>query len=179
MGNLQEDKTKVTVNGDLQDSFKEACCACGLLQDDRDWLLYLHETTHFTMSYQLCCLFVIILVHCAPVDPDCLQETSKNNLCNDLNHYLIYALHNSESTQDQDYDYGLYLIAQDLRSHGKSLQDYPSMPRPHGNWVHQEGNQLINEQRAYDRQEQQAFVDRGLPTFNPQQSALYHCYRPI
>ena len=35
-------------------------------------------------------------------------------------------------------------------------------------------NQLINEQRAYDRQEQQVFVDRGLPILNFQQSALYH-----
>jgi hypothetical protein len=43
-----------------------------------------------------------------------------------------------------------------------------------GNWEYQEGNQLINEQRAHNRQEQQAFVDRGLPTLNPQQRALYH-----
>ena len=126
------------------------------------------------MGYQLRHLFVVILVHCAPVDPDRLWEASKNNLCDDLNHYLIYTLHIPEPTQDQVYDYGLHLIAQDLRRHGKNLQDYSSMPRPQGNWGHQEGNQLINEQRAYDRQEQQAFVDRGLPTLNPEQRALYH-----
>ena len=91
-----------------------------------------------------------------------------------MSHYLIHTLYIPEPTQNQVYDYGLHLIAQDLRRHGKNLQDYPSMPRPQGNWGHQEGNKLINEQRAYDRQEQQAFVDRGLLTLNSQQRALYH-----
>ena len=125
------------------------------------------------MGYQLRRLFVIILVHCSPVDPDHLWEASKDNLCDDLHHRLIHTLHIPEPTQDQVYDYGLHLIAQDLRKHGKRLQDYPSMPRPQINWDHQEGNQLINEQRAYNIQEQQAFVDQGLPTLNLQQRALY------
>ena len=89
-----------TVNGHLQDSFKEACRAHGLLQDDREWLLCLQKAAHFTMDYQLCRLFVVILVHCAPVDPDHLWEASKNNLCDDLNHYLIHTLHIPEPTQD-------------------------------------------------------------------------------
>ena len=106
------------------------------------------------------------------MDPDYLWEASKNNLCDDLQHHLIHTLHIPEPTQDQIHEYGLHLIGQALRRHGKSLQDYPSLPVPQGNWDHQEGNQLINEQRAYDRQEQQGFVDRGLPTLNAQQSAL-------
>ena len=58
-----------TVNGVLHDSFKEACCARGLLQDDREWLLCLQEAAHFAMGYQLRRLFVVILIHCGPVDP--------------------------------------------------------------------------------------------------------------
>ena len=95
------------------------------------------------MGYQLCRLFVVILIYCAPVDLDRLWEASKNNLCDNLNHYLIHTLHIPEPTQYQVYDYGLHLIAQDLRRYGKNLQDYPSMPRPQGNWGHQEGNQLM------------------------------------
>ena len=48
------------------------------------------------------------------------------------------------------------------------------MPRPQRNWGHQEENRLINEQLAYDRQEQQVYVDRKLPTLNADQNTLYH-----
>ncbi|KAF8546493.1 hypothetical protein OG21DRAFT_1375747, partial [Imleria badia] len=67
----------------------------------------------------------------------------------------------------------LHLISKDLRRHGKRLQDFPHMPLPEGNWGDQEGNQLINEQRQYNVQELQQFIQRGLPTLNPQQTALY------
>ena len=58
-----------TVNGHLYENFKEACRARGLLQDDREWLLCLEEAAHFKTGYQLRHLFIVILVHCAPVDP--------------------------------------------------------------------------------------------------------------
>ena len=133
-------------------SFKEACRARGLLQDDREWLLCLQEAAHFRMGHQLRQLFVVILVHCSPNDPDRLWDASKDNLCDDLRHYLIHTFHIPEPTQDQIYDYGLHLIAQHLRRHGKNLQDhYPSMPRPQGNWDNQQGNQLVIEQRMYNR----------------------------
>ena len=79
-----------------------------------------------------------------------------------------------ELIQEQIYGYGLHLIDQDLRRHDKCLQDFPSMPRPQLDWSHQKGNQLINEQLAYDIQEQQDHVERGLTTLNAQQSTLYH-----
>ena len=47
------------------------------------------------------------------------------------------------------------------------------MPLPEGNWGNQEGNQLINDQHQYNIQELQQFVQRGLPTLNSQQIALY------
>jgi hypothetical protein len=106
------------------------------------------------MGYQLCCLFIIILIHCAPVDPHWLWEASKEHLCDNLCHQLIRDHHILEPTQDRIHDYGLYLIDQELRRHGKHLENFPSMPRPQRNWGHQEGIRLINEQLAYDRQEQ-------------------------
>ena len=144
------------------------------MQDDREWLLCLQEAAHFSMGSQLRRLFIIIMVHCGPVDPHHLWEASRDHLCDDLRHHLINVLHIPEPTQEQIYDYGLHLIAQDLRRHGKRLQDFPYMPLPQENWGHQEGNQLINEQRQYNIQELQQFVQRGLPTLNPQQTILYN-----
>ena len=39
-----------TVNGHLYDSFKEACYAYDLLQDDREWLSCLQEAADFSMG---------------------------------------------------------------------------------------------------------------------------------
>ena len=162
------------MDGQLHESFKEACRARGLLQDDREWLLCLQEAAHFAMGYQLRCLFVVILIHCSPVDPHRLWDATKHHLCDDLQHHLIHTLHIPQPTQEQVYDYGLYLIDQELQQHGKSLQIFPTMPRPQHNWGVQQGNLLINEQLAYDVQEQQQIVDTGLPTLNVQQRDLYH-----
>ena len=54
-----------------------------------------------------------------------------------------------------------------------SIYNFPSMPRPQEIWGYQQGNQLIVEQLAYNRQEQQDYVDRGLPTLNSEQRRLY------
>jgi hypothetical protein len=48
------------------------------------------------------------------------------------------------------------------------------MPRSQRNWGHQEENRLINEQLAYDWQEQQVYVDRRLTTLNADQNTIYH-----
>ena len=61
------------------------------------------------------------------------------------------------------------------RSHDsqQSLYDFPTMPTPQNDWGQYRGNQLIFEQRNYNREQEQEYVDRGLPTVNPQQITLY------
>ena len=98
------------MDGQLHESFKEACRARGLLQDVREWLLCLQEAAHFAMGYQLHRLFVVILIHCSPVDPHRVWDATKHHLCDDLQHHLIHTLHIPQPTQEQVYDYGLYLI---------------------------------------------------------------------
>ncbi|KIK22849.1 hypothetical protein PISMIDRAFT_101652, partial [Pisolithus microcarpus 441] len=60
------------------------------------------------MGFQLRRLFVIILVHGAPVDPNLLWEASRDHLCDDLNCHLMRVLNIPEPTQEQIYDYGLH-----------------------------------------------------------------------
>ena len=110
-----------TVSGHLHENFKEACCANGLLQDDREWLLCLQESANFKTGYQLHHLFIVILIHCAPVDPHHLWEASKYHLCDDLAHQLTHTFYIIKSNEEQIYDYRLHLIDQELRKHNKSL----------------------------------------------------------
>ncbi|KIM54693.1 hypothetical protein SCLCIDRAFT_46607, partial [Scleroderma citrinum Foug A] len=53
-------------------------------------------------------LFVMILLHCNPVDPHHLWVDTKGHLCDDLQYQLIYHFHMPDPTEDQIYDYGLY-----------------------------------------------------------------------
>ncbi|KIJ05446.1 hypothetical protein PAXINDRAFT_30314, partial [Paxillus involutus ATCC 200175] len=57
---------------------------------------------------QLRSLFATILLHCNPVEPHHLWLETKENLCDDLRHYLIRRQGILEPTEEQIYDYGLY-----------------------------------------------------------------------
>ena len=50
-----------TVNGSEYSTFKGACVARGLLEDDREWILCLEEASVLKTGYQLRRLFSIIL----------------------------------------------------------------------------------------------------------------------
>ncbi|OJA08923.1 hypothetical protein AZE42_12999 [Rhizopogon vesiculosus] len=77
-----------------------------------------------------------------------------------------------EPTQEEVYDYGLYLIDGLLRKNSRTLGSYPLMPESQMavRWGIMEGNQLIAEQLRFHLDGNlQEFVDAGLPTLNKDQ----------
>ena len=137
------------------------------MQDDIEWHLCLEEAANFKMGYQLHHLFIVILVHYASMDPHHLWEAFKHHLYDDLAHQLTHTFHIIKSNEEQIYDFGLHLINQELKKHSKSLHDFPTMPTSQNDQGCYRGNQLIFEQRNYNREQEQEYVDRGLPTLNP------------
>ena len=124
-------------------------------------------------GHQLQSLFVMILLHCSPVDPHCLWVDTKHHLCDDLQYQLIHCLHMPDPTEDQVYDYGLYLINVGLQKSGKSLQDFADMPVPQIRWENRVGNQLIAEQCNYDLNALHQIVANGEGTLTNEQRAVY------
>ncbi|PKY61152.1 hypothetical protein RhiirA4_284947, partial [Rhizophagus irregularis] len=53
-------------------SFKEACIALGLLQNDEEWNQCLKEAGQIQSEAQLHSLFATILLFCKPVRPEIL-----------------------------------------------------------------------------------------------------------
>ena len=78
-----------------------------------------------------------------------------------------------DPTDDQVFDYGLYLINRPLCNGNKSLQDWPAMPLPQHNWTEVVGNRLIAEQHAYDNDEQTGLANQRIPTLNNGQRAAF------
>ena len=109
-----------TVNGALHGTFKQACIARGLLEDDQEWIQCLQEASAMQTGLQFRYLFTIIIRDCGPAQPELLWERFKEHICDDLQHTLrrrgIEA-----PTEQQAHDYGLYMITKILKLRGTSL----------------------------------------------------------
>jgi PIF1-like helicase/Helicase len=163
-----------TVNNVPYDTFKEACFALGLLEDDREWIQCLTEAGQMQIGYTLRMLFATIIFHCNPTSPGVLWNRFKHHICDDLLYKLTNLYPNRDFTQDEVYDYGLHLIDHVLRNWGTQLSVIPGMPQILGNWgVVAEGNRLINEQMNYNRDELGARATANTAQFNNAQREIY------
>jgi hypothetical protein len=163
-----------TVNNLPFDTFKEACFALGLLEDDYEWRKCLEEAGQMQTGYTLRMLFATIIFHCNPTSPGDLWIQFRHHICDDLLHKLTNLHPNRDFSQEEAYDYGLHLINQVLRNWGSELANIQGMPQILQNWgVAAEGNRLINEQLNYNREELAARVTANTAQFNNAQRAIY------
>ena len=163
-----------TVNGIQYNTFKEACNALGLLENDHEWRLCLMEAAEMQLGYTLRMLFATILFHCTPTSPTLLWNQFKLKICDDLLHKLTNLYPNRDFSQEEVHDYGLYLINHVLNTWGKQLADFPDMPQVIGDWgVLVGGNRLLNEQLDYNREELAEKVTANLALFNDAQRRVY------
>ncbi len=116
-----------TINNVECATFKEACIAMGLLENDNEWRQCLQEAAIMQSGAQLQSLFVTLLLFCQPAQPDELWEEFKENICDDLAHKL-HQCDVPNPTDAQLYDFGLHLINKLLQSHGRRLSEWTQMP---------------------------------------------------
>ncbi len=118
-----------TVNGQQCNSFKDACVALGILDDDTEREQCLQESVLRDMPVQVPSLFCIILVYCEPSDPAKLWIKFKESMSEDIAHTLQK---NDIKTfaVDQIENETLKLKETELHYMGKSLTDFKGMPQP-------------------------------------------------
>ena len=117
-----------TVDNVVHDTFKLACIARGLLEDDEEWIQCLKEAAVIKIGYQLRRLLSIILTQCSPLNPCALWNQFSTHICDDLAHKICTLFVIFKPTEAQVEDYGLHLLNQMLHESGKSLIDFPPMP---------------------------------------------------
>jgi PIF1-like helicase len=100
-----------------------------------------------------------------------LWDTFWQDICDDVKHHPVFHNRDTEPSEEEIQDYGLYLIDQILAQSGKMLQDWDCMPQVTGDWatILQNQNPFIVEQRDYDPQEQAELARQHKDTLNPDQ----------
>ena len=152
-------------------TFKEACIARGLLEDDSEWHQCLEEAKDMQTGGQLRRLFVTILCDCFPTNPRALWDDFKSYLCDDLARYIRNNSNIEEPTEEQVHDCGLYLIDKLLSVFGKGLRNWPTLLLPTTPWA-AILNPHIREQ-LYDPDAQRELAEVAIPKLNADQKKAF------
>ena len=109
-----------TYEGTVYETFREACLARGLLQDDEIWRNTLYEAVHQVSPYQIRKTFAFILVHGEANNPKELWNQFKDPMMEDFLHQNL-GQHQAEQA-------ALGKIDSILSQFGKSLIDFDLPP---------------------------------------------------
>jgi len=113
------------------DTFKEACMARGLLEDNHEWRICLEEVIAMQPGIACCQLLAVILLTDEVAEPHLLWDQFKAGLCDDVKHKLLhmnYYQADQEILEDNVYDYGLWDLNRILVGMRRSLADFLPMP---------------------------------------------------
>ncbi|GJZ12897.1 hypothetical protein Tco_0548127 [Tanacetum coccineum] len=107
------------VNKNVYATFKAACFAYGLLNDDKEWTHAISKASFWAMGPQLCDLFVTILLFCNVSRPLQLWEESWVAFSEDILHkkWKLYRYPNLQLTDEQLRNYCLMEIQELLNRH--------------------------------------------------------------
>ena len=162
-----------TVDGVQYDTFRDACCQRGLLDDDNDLRMMLEDAIHFWSGTSLRSLFLSILRESFPAQPLSLWNQYKPNLCDDLP-LTLKRLGFPTPSPDTVHDYGLYLLQTELDIDcNKKLSDL-GLFQPQTDWNTLLGNNLFCEHRSFDAGSELQRLLSKLPLLNTEQRLAFN-----
>jgi len=170
-----------TIDGFVHTSFKEACIALRLLEDDGEWVAMFTDAKEFMTGHALRHLFALALQHTTITNPLQIWQQFGNSFCDDLSNLLrtgrLIAPADGEAMEGElSYDYGLYHIQQLLNEYGKSLAEF-GLPEPVLDWRNMDGpgvrNTLVSEELSYEVDQQRELADRMMGQLNKEQVASF------
>ncbi|PWA60820.1 hypothetical protein CTI12_AA376480 [Artemisia annua] len=151
----------MTINKKLCATFKEACFAYGLLNDDKEWTHAITEIGGWAFGPKLRDTFVTILLFCDVSRPLKLREASWNTVSEDILHKKrkLFKYPNLQLTDDQLRNYCLMEVQDILNRHGRSLADFKDLPRPDPRLLNNMDNRLIREALDFDMKKRGGDLD--------------------
>ncbi|CAH9068975.1 unnamed protein product [Cuscuta epithymum] len=142
-----------TLNGVTYDTFRDACYALGLLDDDREFIDAFNEGSHFSTAFCLRILFVILLWTESMGRPEHVWQKCWSYMAEDIQYTRRRILQHPDLilSDDQLKRFALEEVERLLQSRGKSLRDYPPMPTVDLDSILSSNDRLIFEELRYDQ----------------------------
>ena len=171
-----------TVDGILCETFKGACIALRLLEDDGEWIAMFRDAQEFMTGSTFRHLFALALQHTTITHPLAIWEEPRESLCDDLAHLLvtgrvIVPVGGEGMGAGLAHDYGLYHLQDFLKEYGRSLAEFGL--RQHVlDWRQRENgvveNTRMGEELEYDLVQEQGLSDTMRQMLNEEQVACFN-----
>ncbi|CAH1426030.1 unnamed protein product [Lactuca virosa] len=140
------------INGIVHDSYKDACYALGLLDDDREYISSINETHHWATASFCRSLFVMLITSDSLSSPAHVFEETYQCLSDDVIHVREQEIgvRGLKLKEDAIFNLTLSYIEKSLLSCGLSLKQIPNMPFPDHRYIQESCNMLIQDELNYD-----------------------------
>ncbi|XP_028804724.1 uncharacterized protein LOC114759678 [Neltuma alba] len=165
-----------TVNDIIYPTFRAACYALGLLQDDQEYIDAIKEASFWATGHYLRRFFVSMLLCNCLSQPMSVWEKTKEYIYEDML-YVPRAQQQLTGLKFSDKDKeeaSLVAIEKLLQRNGKSLLDYPSMPKPTTEVVVDTRNRMIIQELSFDQEECHTQSQRLRNMLTDEQRHIYH-----
>ncbi|XP_019151940.1 PREDICTED: uncharacterized protein LOC109148659 [Ipomoea nil] len=139
-----------TVNGVEYLTFRDACYAHGLLDDDKEYIDAINEASYWSTAHSLRKLFVVLLTSSSIIRPENVWNQVWEHLSEDAQHYQRRVLKQQE---EEKKNFALFQLENLLGQQNKSLKDYPPMPTPSTDNSRLFQNRLLFEELSYDSEQ--------------------------
>ncbi|KAL6554020.1 hypothetical protein OROMI_019693 [Orobanche minor] len=163
------------VNGELKESYKEACYAMGLLDDDKEYIEGIIEASCWGTGNYLRRHFTTLLISNSMSMPEEVWKQTWRFMADDILHMKRKTLKRPDLqlTEDQLKNLALGEIEKLLAENSTSLINFPGMPIPNENVTSDTENLLILEEMSYNIEEMKAEHAKLYPKLTDEQKTVY------
>ncbi|XP_022018850.1 uncharacterized protein LOC110918879 [Helianthus annuus] len=164
-----------TVHGKVYDTFRDACYALGLLDDDAEYIEAIKEANETGSPSYLRNLFATLLLTNTLSRPEVVWESTWRYMTDDFIYRLrkYHRLTDLSIPDHQLKNYVLSEVEKFLARNNSSLKRFETMPYPDTASMSDSDNRLINEERIYDQTNLQAEFNNQLNLLTEEQRSVF------
>ncbi|XP_019186531.1 PREDICTED: uncharacterized protein LOC109181233 [Ipomoea nil] len=165
-----------TVNGVEYSTFRDACYAHGLLDDDKEYVDAINEASYWSTAHSLRKLFVVLLTSSSIIRPENVWNQVWEHLCEDAQHQQRRLLKQQDLvlTVEEKKNFGLLELEHLLGQQNKSLNDFPPMPTPSTDNTRLFHNRLVFEELNYNSEQLKADSEMMFSKLTEEQRLIFN-----
>ncbi|GJX76229.1 uncharacterized protein Tco_0323040 [Tanacetum coccineum] len=159
----------------IHPSFRDACFARGLLDDDREYILGLEEIHGWELGNKVRLSFVHLLMSNSMSRPDHVWNETWKFMKDDIEHRQRQLLNNPDLEMRERHIKNLILQDIDaiLRKNGSCLSNIASMPLPDLEFLQNHANTLIHDELCYNKDELRMEHENLFSSLTTEQQSVY------